>query len=417
MHPPVEHVGERRQRHRGPGMPGVRLLHRIHRQCPDRVDRALLDLRVGGHAREDNRPLPLGHGSPDRIRAPQGALRRAALRRRLVQGRAPRPARARRPERRGQDDAAARADRRDRARGRRARLGEGRARRAARPAAAAARRLHAPRIRALGRLGPRSRPSASCAGWRRRWQAAIMRPRRSGATARRRPGSSTPAATAGATTPRRSCAGSASPTPTSTAVSRPSPAESSPAPRSHARSPAGPTCSCSTSRPTTSTWSRWSGSSRSSSTIDAAVILVAHDRWFLESVATSVLELEGGQLDLLPRQVARLAAGEGGAARDAGEVRGAPGRGHRPARALRRPLPLRDEVAAGAGEAEADRADRGRARRGAACRPPHARLRVPEARAQRADGRRGRGLRPRRGLEAAARRTRSSCSSAASTSR
>ena len=28
------------------------------------------------------------------------------------------------------------------------------------------------------------------------------------------------------------------------------------------------------------------------STIDAAVILVAHDRWFLESVATSVLELE-----------------------------------------------------------------------------------------------------------------------------
>ena len=76
----------------------------------------------------------------------------------------------------------------------------------------------------------------------------------------------------------------------------------------------------------------------------------------------------------------------------------APGRGHRPARALRRALPLRDEVAAGAGEAEADRPDRGRARRGAACRPPHARLRVPEARAQRPDGRRGRGLRPRRGL-------------------
>src|SRR3954447_1736551 len=29
-------------------------------------------------------------------------------------------------------------------------------------------------------------------------------------------------------------------------------------------------------------------------TIDAAVILVAHDRWFLESVGTAVLELEGG---------------------------------------------------------------------------------------------------------------------------
>ena len=29
--------------------------------------------------------------------------------------------------------------------------------------------------------------------------------------------------------------------------------------------------------------------------LDAAVILVAHDRWFLESVGTSVLELEAGR--------------------------------------------------------------------------------------------------------------------------
>jgi ATP-binding cassette subfamily F protein 3 len=36
------------------------------------------------------------------------------------------------------------------------------------------------------------------------------------------------------------------------------------------------------------------------STIDAAVILVAHDRWFLESVATSVLELEGGKSVYFP---------------------------------------------------------------------------------------------------------------------
>jgi len=35
-------------------------------------------------------------------------------------------------------------------------------------------------------------------------------------------------------------------------------------------------------------------------TIDAAVILVAHDRWFLESVATSVLELEGGRSTFFP---------------------------------------------------------------------------------------------------------------------
>jgi ATP-binding cassette subfamily F protein 3 len=35
-------------------------------------------------------------------------------------------------------------------------------------------------------------------------------------------------------------------------------------------------------------------------TIDAAVILVAHDRWFLESVATSVLELENGRSTFFP---------------------------------------------------------------------------------------------------------------------
>ena len=46
---PVEHVGERRQRHRGAGVPGVRLLHRIHGEGADRVDRALLDRRIGGH--------------------------------------------------------------------------------------------------------------------------------------------------------------------------------------------------------------------------------------------------------------------------------------------------------------------------------------------------------------------------------
>src|SRR5215208_4507678 len=35
-------------------------------------------------------------------------------------------------------------------------------------------------------------------------------------------------------------------------------------------------------------------------TIDAAVVLVAHDRWFLEAVATSVLELEGGRSVYFP---------------------------------------------------------------------------------------------------------------------
>jgi ATP-binding cassette subfamily F protein 3 len=35
-------------------------------------------------------------------------------------------------------------------------------------------------------------------------------------------------------------------------------------------------------------------------TIDAAVVLVAHDRWFLESVGTAVLELEGGRSTYFP---------------------------------------------------------------------------------------------------------------------
>jgi ATP-binding cassette, subfamily F, member 3 len=35
-------------------------------------------------------------------------------------------------------------------------------------------------------------------------------------------------------------------------------------------------------------------------TLDAAVILVAHDRWFLEAVATAVLELEGGRSTYFP---------------------------------------------------------------------------------------------------------------------
>src|SRR5271169_1816306 len=35
-------------------------------------------------------------------------------------------------------------------------------------------------------------------------------------------------------------------------------------------------------------------------TIDAAVVLVAHDRWFLEAVGTAVLELEGGKSVFFP---------------------------------------------------------------------------------------------------------------------
>ena len=44
----VEHVGDGRERHGGAGMAGVGLLHRVHGEAADGVDRELLD--VGGHA-------------------------------------------------------------------------------------------------------------------------------------------------------------------------------------------------------------------------------------------------------------------------------------------------------------------------------------------------------------------------------
>ena len=83
-------------------------------------------------------------------------------------------------------------------------------------------------------------------------------------------------------------------------------------------------------------------------TLDAAVVLVAHDRWFLEAVGTSVLELEGGRARFFKgtwhawrkEQAAReLALGP----RD----REAGGR-DRPARALRHPLPRGHPRAPGA---------------------------------------------------------------------
>jgi hypothetical protein len=44
----VEHVGDRRKRHGGTGMPGVRLLHGVHRETPNRVDREGLDTIIHG---------------------------------------------------------------------------------------------------------------------------------------------------------------------------------------------------------------------------------------------------------------------------------------------------------------------------------------------------------------------------------
>ena len=59
---------------------------------------------------------------------------------------------------------------------------------------------------------------------------------------------------------------------------------------------------------------------RELTTIDAAVVLVAHDRWFLESVTTAVLELEGGRGLYFSGPVAPVAPRAGGARAGCGEV-------------------------------------------------------------------------------------------------
>ena len=63
-------------------------------------------------------------------------------------------------------------------------------------------------------------------------------------------------------------------------------------------------------------------------TIDAAVILVAHDRWFLEAVTTAVLELDGARSTYFPgkwhvwrrEQAARHQHAVRTAEREAGEI-------------------------------------------------------------------------------------------------
>ena len=143
-------------------------------------------------------------------------------------------------------------------------------------------------------------------------------------------------------------------------------------------------------------------------TLDAAVILVAHDRWFLEAVTTAVLELESGKSVFFPGAWHVWRLEQAARAQHLAKTADAAGRGDRAPRALRRAVPLQGvEGAAGAVEAEADRADQGRPRRDARSAEARARLRVPEAAA----------LGPRRRSSSRAsscRRATSSCSPARS---
>ena len=240
--------------------------------------------------------------------------------------------------------------------GRRDRSPEGRAGRAPRPAAAARPRPHAPRVRPLGRRRPRrDRAGAAAArggdGGRRRTTT-----RRCAATALRRRASSTPAAGTGATARPRSCAGSGfRDHDLDRQLNTFSGGELTRA--SLGRTLAGDPDLLLLDEPTNHLdvdsleWLE-----RELTSIDAAVVLVAHDRWFLESVTTAVLELEGGRglyfagpwhQWRLERAARATAAAKSVAARR---------RGHRAAGAIRGAIPLQEvEGEAGAGEDHADR--------------------------------------------------------------
>ena len=95
------------------------------------------------------------------------------------------------------------------------------------------------------------------------------------------------------------------PTATSTATS----ARSRAAGRCASRSPscccAGPTCCCSTSRPTTSTSRRAPGSRSSWPRYPGTVILVAHDRYFLDVAVNRITEVLRGKLTDYPMNYSR----------------------------------------------------------------------------------------------------------------
>ena len=82
--------------------------------------------------------------------------------------------------------------------------------------------------------------------------------------------------------------------------------------------------------------------------LDAAVVLVAHDRWFLEAVGTSVLELEAGRARFFKGtwHAWRAEKAQRELALGAGDREAAGG--DRQARAVRRPLPGRHARQAGA---------------------------------------------------------------------
>ena len=66
-----------------------------------------------------------------------------------------------------------------------------------------------------------------------------------------------------------------------------------PRPPGQAAAVAAATCCCWTSRPTTWTWTRCGRWRRRSSNFGGCAVVISHDRWFLDRIATHILAFEG----------------------------------------------------------------------------------------------------------------------------
>ncbi|TML96426.1 MAG: ABC-F family ATP-binding cassette domain-containing protein [Actinobacteria bacterium] len=79
QHLGVEEIGERRECHRGARVPGIRLLHGVHRERADGVDRSIAEISVGhGAPRRDAAVVPGPNDMPLTPRPAAGTPRRAA---------------------------------------------------------------------------------------------------------------------------------------------------------------------------------------------------------------------------------------------------------------------------------------------------------------------------------------------------
>ena len=66
---------------------------------------------------------------------------------------------------------------------------------------------------------------------------------------------------------------------------------------------ADPECCCSTSRRTTSTSTRSDGSKTYSTERRCTMVIISHDRHFLNSVCTHMADLDYGELRSIPRKL------------------------------------------------------------------------------------------------------------------